>query len=256
MTAAAMSSPKTYDVVVLAFRDTASEPAARAMARVIDITEEEGESLIRNAPRAVRSRVDYATAEACAASLGLAGAEVAIAEHPFDAQRRTASGEIEGIVVRSTQPGHVPDPHAPVRREVEVAAQAVDVGARTLLHIPAADEVEAARSAYRGVPPPGAIDATPMAEVVNAEPASERPAAPPPDSQRPRAEPSSQRPAPGDARSRSSFPGRPSLGVERDSKMMGVIGRSGKSLPIWRYVGFGLLIAVGYVAWLFLLDHL
>jgi hypothetical protein len=255
MHAAAMSSPKAYDVVVLGFRGTsASEPAARAIARVIDITEEEGESLIRNAPRAVRSRVDYATAEACAASLGLAGAEVAIAEHPFDAQRRTASGEIEGIVVRSTQPGHVPDPSAPVRREGEVAAQPVDVGARTLLHIPAADEVEAARTAFRGVPPPGAIDATPVAEVVGQEPARERPAAPPPDSQRPRTGPSSA--PPGDARSRSSFPGRPSLGVERDSKMMGVIGKSGKSLPLKRYVGMGILIVVGYVAWLFLLDHL
>jgi hypothetical protein len=248
-----MTSPKTYDVVVLGFSDsTASEPAARAIARVIGVTEEEGESLIRNAPRAVRSRVDYASAEACAASLGLAGAEVAIAEHPFDAQRRTASGEIEGIVVRSTQPGHVPDPQAPVRREVEVSGQPVDVGARTLLHIPAADEVEAARSAHRGVPPPGAIDA--VAEVVS-EVVSERPAAPPPNSQPPRAEPSS-RPPGGDARSRSSFPSRPSLGVERDSKMMGVIGRSAKSVPIWRYVGLALLIAVGYVAWLFLLDHL
>jgi hypothetical protein len=250
MTAVAMTSAKTYDVVVLAFHDTASEPAARAIARVIDITEEEGESLIRNAPRAVRSQVDYATAEACAASLGLAGAEVAIAEHPFDAQRRTASGEIEGIVVRSTQPGHVPDPSAPVRREVEVLNQ-VDAGARTLLHIPAAEDVEAARSAHRGVPPPGAIDATPFAQHV----ANERAAAPPPESQRPRAAPGSQPPAAG-ARSRSSFPSRPSLGVERDSKMMGVIGRSGKSVPILRYVGIGLFVALGYVAWLFLLDHL
>jgi hypothetical protein len=254
MTAAAMTSPKTYDVVVLAFHGTASEPAARAIARVIGITEEEGESLIRNAPRAVRTRVDYTTAEACAASLGLAGAEVAIAEHPFDAQRRTASGEIEGIVVRSTQPGHVPDPQAPIRREIEVVAQPVDAGARTLLHIPAAEDVEAARHAHRGVPPPGAIDATPVAQQVHA---SERPASPPPESQRPRAqarpEPSPRQPPPAEPRTRTTS--RPSLGVERDSRMMGVIGRSGKSVPVLRYVGLAVLIGLSYLAWLFLLDR-
>jgi hypothetical protein len=261
---------KTYDVVVLSFRDTASEPAARAIARVIDVTEEEGEALLRNAPRAVRSRVDYATAEATAASLGLAGAEVAIAEHPFDAQRRTASGEIEGLVVRSTEPGHVPDPSVPVRRDVPAAVveEPVDAGARTLLHVPAAPDVIDVHGVE--VLPAGVIDATPGTTAQAAHlpstaarvPGAERRAAPPPESARPRAEPAAPFAAPPGsgtegARSRSSFPGRPSLGGERDSKMMGVLKRgAGSPQQLFRYVGIALLVAAGYVAWLFLLDHL
>ena len=102
---------KSYDVVLLGFRTDAAERPESALARIVGITPEEGEALLRNVPRTVVSDVSYATAETFAASLGLAGAEVTVVDHPFDAPDQASHGQSSQAVplsLRSTRPAPEP----------------------------------------------------------------------------------------------------------------------------------------------------
>jgi hypothetical protein len=104
---------KSYDVVLLGFRPDAPERPEAALARIVGITEEEGEALTRNAPRPVMSAVDYGRAEAFAASLGVAGAQVTIVDHPFRvsfADNANQGVDAAPLSLRSTSPAPEPSP--------------------------------------------------------------------------------------------------------------------------------------------------
>jgi hypothetical protein len=122
---------QTFDVVVLGFRSSGTETAGAAIARIVGITPEEGDALIRNAPRVVLGRAEYSAAEACAASLGLAGAEVTVVPHPFviDSPANLASdSDPKPLSFRSTAPGPSPEElvvNAPPAAAMPVMAEAM-----------------------------------------------------------------------------------------------------------------------------------